>query len=174
MDHVVQPRKAVALTVAIVVALAFTSGASGAAHGRSGCTAAEECTASARVHHPIYTMCDNASEPDYPFSRVAPRKCFLGLAASYYDVQPVPGHRRPHAIALKHLKWQHWGRSTARAHGTACNVYSMRCDRAKVVVNKPRRILPAGGRVIYQRIRVRHFPPSAHPYTDWYEPGTDY
>lgn len=121
-----------------------------------------------------YLACDDADEPDYPSLRIAPRSCSLGLEASPYDAQPVPGHRRPHAVALKDLKWQRWGHRSARAHGRVCDVYSGRCDQARVVVSKLRRVLPAGNVPIYQLIRVRHFRHGGGSYTDWYQPGTDY
>jgi hypothetical protein len=118
--------------------------------------------------------CDEASEPDYPSLRRAPASCTLGLQASPYDAQPVPGHRSPRAIALTNLRWRDWGRRIAKAYGRVCEIDSGRCQRARVIVSKPRKVLPAGNVPIYQLIRVRHFHRGAGSYTDWYRPGLDY
>src|SRR5947209_8716049 len=41
--------------------------------------------------HSVYMECDRPSSPSYPALFAAPSSCNLGLGASYYDVQPVPG-----------------------------------------------------------------------------------
>jgi hypothetical protein len=124
-----------------------------------------------------HMTCDKPNRPDYPAVPVAPRRCVLGLQASPYEAQPVPGHRDPEAVLLRGVRWRHWGRHRAVGRGRVCDFFSRRCERARVTVSGPERILPAAGLLIYQRIRVRHIPPRRshrRPFTDWYEPGTDY
>jgi hypothetical protein len=123
-----------------------------------------------------YLACDNRNKPDYPSLRSAPRACALGLGASEYDSSPVPGHPTPQAVRLRGLRWRHWGDFRATARGRVCSAYGASCERARVTVVSPRSILPAGGKTIYQRIKVRHLPTTGlvGAYTDWYEPGLDY
>jgi hypothetical protein len=127
-----------------------------------------------------HIVCDNPAQPDYPSLKIRPGHCFLGLGASPYDSQPVPGHRYPLAIALRKLHWHHWGRRLAVAQGRVCLYFSVsghrECERARVQVFSPRKILPAGGASIYQRILVHHLrhSPRYRPFVDWYQPGLDY
>jgi hypothetical protein len=124
--------------------------------------------------HTAYLACDDASRPDYPFLRAAPRSCALGLRESPFDAQPVSGHRLPRAITLTNLRWRRWGYRVAKARGRVCEINLGRCQRARVIASRPVRVLPAGNRPIYQRIRVRHLGRGDGSYTDWYQPGTDY
>lgn len=128
-----------------------------------------------------YVECDNAHSPDYPTVSAHPSLCNLGLAQSYYDVQPVP-QKSFVGLALRGLRWNGWGNYEATAHGLACDVrangsaVSGTCDHVTVHVYRPEAILPAGGAVIYQLLRVSHRSSrtESYSYAYWYRPGTDY
>lgn len=122
---------------------------------------------------PVYMVCDNPSAPDYPSVISAPRSGHLGLKASVYDLQPVPGHVEPSAVTLRRLSWSGWGSFRATAHGLACRESgrsSDGCRQVLVRVSRPAAILPAGGAVIYQLTRVRY----QEGEEDFYQPGVDY
>jgi hypothetical protein len=125
--------------------------------------------------------CDNAHSPDYPTITAHPSLCNLGLAQSYYDVEPVR-RRSFAALGLRHLHWRGWGRHEATAHGLSCGVHANgsviagTCDHVEVNVYNPQYVVPSGARFIYQRTRVLHRKTRAEPYVYgyWYQPGTDY
>lgn len=62
-----------------------------------------------------YMECDKASAPLYPLLRAQPSTCPLGINASYYDVQPVPG-RVFGSIVLRNVHWSSWGGYSATGH----------------------------------------------------------
>lgn len=139
--------------------------------------------AAAGASKPKYLACDNPHSPNYPTVRQSPTNCDLGLGASFYDSQPVPGHDTPDTIGMTRLRWRHWGRNVATAHGRSCLVNPddgrvsdpAYCGRVTVTVSKPQAIGPAGFAVIYQLIRVDHAPTAvSDSYTDYYQPGVDY
>jgi hypothetical protein len=127
-----------------------------------------------------YMECDNAHSPDYPRVTSHPATCNLGLGASYYDVKSVSG-RSFGTIGLRRLQWRNWGRYGATAHGLACNIDGdgaanwNQCASVTVHVYRPVAILPAGGRLIYQRTSASHMRVDQwHQFTYWYKPGLDY
>lgn len=129
--------------------------------------------ASVAIASPVYMVCDKPSAPDYPSVVSAPKDCQLGLKASVYDAQPVPGHPEPSTIALRRLTWVSWGSFRATGHGLACRQSGRSfhgCRRVLVRTSRPHAILPAGGAVIYQLTRVRY----RNGQEDFYQPGVDY
>jgi hypothetical protein len=119
-----------------------------------------------------YMACDNPSSPDYAKLNPAPRSCYLGLEESPYQAQRVPGHRVPPAVLLSNLHWTHWGQFTATATGRSCGPGESgeaECSPVVVKDSRPQAILPAGGLVIYELMRVFY-----SEFTDWYRPGVDY
>jgi hypothetical protein len=129
----------------------------------------------------VYAACDHAQAPDYPLLLVAPQGCDLGLSQSYYQAQPVRG--RPWAvIGLRDLRWSGWGGYKTVGRGLSCDVRPngsvkrTTCDHVAVNFYHPVSVVPAGGAVIYQRMRVLHRWRRAEPYRYgyWYQPGTDY
>lgn len=131
--------------------------------------------ASTRVPRAKHVTCDDPSSPDYEILAVAPKRCFLGLGESSFQVQPVTGHSYPPAIVLRHLHWHSWGHHWARGRGIACLAFAGSCARARIRVWRPERIGPAAYLSIYQRIKV-HVNRTADrgAIIAWYQPGTDY
>jgi hypothetical protein len=137
-------------------------------------------SASARRQQ-TYVACDNAQSPDYPTLAAHPGACDLGLHQSDFESQPVRG-RRFAPIALRHLRWAGWGHQHAVGHGLGChvglhgNAKWRSCEQVTVDVYRPEAVLPAGGAVIYQLIRVRHTSPQRRggSFTYWYQAGADY
>jgi hypothetical protein len=134
-----------------------------------------EGSASARSFNAKYITCDDPSSPDYEILAIAPKRCFLGLGESMYQVQPVAGHSYPPAILLRHLHWRHWGHRRAVGRGIGCLAFAGSCAQARIKVWKPMRIAPAGDLSIYQGIKVHINRTAERPaITAWYQPGTDY
>jgi hypothetical protein len=129
----------------------------------------------------VYGVCDHAQATDYPLLLVAPHGCDLGLGQSYYQAQPVRG-RSFTPLGLRGLRWSSWGGYQAVARGLSCDVRPngsvkrTTCDHVTVNFYNPVSVLPAGGAVIYQLMRVFHPRTQAEPYRYgyWYQPGTDY
>lgn len=131
--------------------------------------------ATARSSGAKHVTCDDPSSPDYEILAIAPKRCFLGLGESTYQVQPVAGHSYPPAILLRHLHWRHWGHRQAAGRGIGCLAFAGSCARARIKVWRPERIAPAGYLSIYQRIKVHINRTAERPaVTAWYQPGTDY
>lgn len=133
--------------------------------------------ADAAIHFPTvrHLACDDPTAPDYEVLVVSPKNCYLGLAESEYQAQPVPGHAAPPAIHLRGLRWRHWGRRRAVGRGVACLAFTKDCAHAVIRIWEPMRIAPAAELFIYQHIRVRLGRiGGSPPRTAWYEPGLDY
>ena len=134
--------------------------------------------ASARTNE-RYMECDHAQSPEFGALLAHPASCNLGLAASGYDVQPVPG-RRFGRIGLRKMRWHGWGSYEATAHGLACSIYKdgranmSQCGSVVVHVYDPVFLESAGGMFIYQLARVSHSRRGkSRQFTFWYKPGID-
>jgi hypothetical protein len=97
--------------------------------------------ASASRAKPTRVSCSNKAGTKYLLKRKPSRCDIFGPGGSFGG-----------GVALKGLKWKHWGRKTATATGVECG-FKAECEDIAVKV-KAYRLRKCGGKVSYTRVKA--------------------